>query len=69
MGTAEGRWSRRLKTELDGDKWFVTKASLGATRHKSSQIGTMFSERCIIRQNQFLLSITEVKIRQIRKMR
>jgi len=33
--TAAGRWRRWLKTEGDGEKWYVACAALGATRHKS----------------------------------
>ena len=30
--TAGGRWRRQVKTELDGEKWSVDYATLGATR-------------------------------------
>ena len=36
-GLAGGRWRRQHKTELDGDKWSVAYAPLGATGHKSSK--------------------------------
>jgi len=37
-GLARGRWRRQHKIELDGDKWSVAYAPLGATRRKSSQV-------------------------------
>jgi len=40
QSTPGGRWSRRLKTglQMDGVKWYVACASLGAPRHKSRQV-------------------------------
>jgi len=40
--TAGGRWRQQHKTELDGDKWSVAYAPLGARRHKSkSRLSTI----------------------------
>ena len=40
-GTAGGRWSRQLKTELDGVKWSVVYALLVATSYKSTTLGIL----------------------------
>ena len=34
----DSRWRCQRKTELDGDKWYVVRAVVGGTRHKSCEL-------------------------------